>query len=388
MKFMIIKGYSHNIWLDIRQLLDQLVIAELSGRVPIVHWGSNSFYDGTIYNNAYNLYFEPITNYTIEDVMKPEYSFFPSTWNPENLLIPDPELTTLVDRNIGEIIESQADVVVCDSYSHKMPILNYIGEDHPLYGMEARHIYRYLIKKYLKLKPDISQKISKFYYTHHLNDGPSLAVHVRGEYALEDVFSRYRKISYYSQNKIKNTPVQNTNDTLLLHQIHRLHKINKEVTSNKVYHKEIQFLLGRYGIRKLFLMTDSAKVIDEYKQIYGSILEYSEAPRLLDEDKMAPYLETHMHRRRNGINALLDGYLASNCDFFLGDGHSDESHAVTYLKDWPNTNIKLMYWYPRDSVFFKYEQERTVVYPRNEFVGKTKQLKAGMARTWNRLKDQ
>ncbi|MCC3380785.1 O-fucosyltransferase family protein [Paenibacillus farraposensis] len=385
MRFLLIKGYSHSILMDIRQLLNYIVVADLSNRVPVVHWGSSSFYNGKIYNNAFNMYFEPVSDYTIEDLMKPEYSFFPSVWNYENLLIPDPGLASFTDRSIGEILESEADVVVCDLYPNKMPVQELIGEQHPLYGMEARQMYRYLIKKYLKLKPDITRKISQFFYTHSLHEGPTLALHVRGEVALDEITSRFSYSSYNSKFKIKYKPFRNTNDTLLLHQPYRIHKVGRDMTSNKIYHKEIQFMLGKYSIKKLFLMTDSTKIIEEYKQLYGTMLVHTDAPRQ-DDDELVPYLETHMHRRQNGIDAILEAYIAANCSFFLGDGHSEISHGVTYLKDWPNTNFKLMYWVSETSDIAKFNEVKTIVYPQNEFVGKARQMQLELSRIWNRFK--
>ena len=58
----------------------------------------------------------------------------------------------------------------------------------------------------------------------------------------------------------------------------------------------------------------------------------------------AKYLDSYIVKRRAGIDILKDTYLASMCDFFIGNDFSSLSHAVTIMKDWPEGNAKLLYW--------------------------------------------
>ncbi|WP_025696690.1 O-fucosyltransferase family protein [Paenibacillus durus] len=389
LRFMLIRGYSHSIWMDIRQLLEQLLIAELSGRIPVVHWGSSSFYNGKVYTNAFDKYFEPVSNYMIEDLMNPGYSFFPSVWQHDNLLMPDPGQVSLTERNYGEMLESNADVVVCDTYPNKMSALSLVGEDHPLYGMDTTQAYRFLMRKYLKLKPDLTNKIMRFFYSNSLHEGPVLAVHVRENFSISAFEKNSINKHYHGKvYKMKKQPEQNTNDTLKLHQIYRIYKVNKLETSNKDYHKEIQYMLGKFNIKKIFLLTDCTEILDEYRERYGSLLVYTDALRHSSNDVETPYLETHMHRRQNGIDAILDAYIAAKCSFFIGNGYSNMSKAVTYLNDWADTNVKLMYWVPENSSLANYAVTNTTVYPNNKLVGKFKQIAYSTHRTWKRLKDR
>ena len=46
---------------------------------------------------------------------------------------------------------------------------------------------------------------------------------------------------------------------------------------------------------------------------------------------------------KDTIEVIKDTYLAAQCDFFIGNGYSSLSNTVMRLKDWPETNIKLLY---------------------------------------------
>ncbi|MFH1020476.1 MAG: hypothetical protein V1782_07685, partial [Pseudomonadota bacterium] len=43
-KFLLIKAWGFGFWSDVSQILGQLLLAELTNRTPIIHWGSNSLF--------------------------------------------------------------------------------------------------------------------------------------------------------------------------------------------------------------------------------------------------------------------------------------------------------------------------------------------------------
>jgi len=43
-KFLLIKAWGYGFWSDVSHVLGQLLVAELTGRTPIVHWGQNSLF--------------------------------------------------------------------------------------------------------------------------------------------------------------------------------------------------------------------------------------------------------------------------------------------------------------------------------------------------------
>jgi hypothetical protein len=88
-KFLLIKAWGYGFWSDIDHVLGQLLLCEMTGRIPIVCWGSNSNYNTGKIDNAFELYFEPISQYTIHDMLAKDFTFYPPKWTCENLLSND-----------------------------------------------------------------------------------------------------------------------------------------------------------------------------------------------------------------------------------------------------------------------------------------------------------
>jgi hypothetical protein len=304
-RFLLIKAFGWGFWADMDHLIGQLLAAELSGRIPIVYWGTNSLYSDTIGTNAFELYYEPVSGYSINDLLRPDYTFYPPIWNYKNLTVEDLDKTTYTYRSLGDLMSSDANVVVSDVHYFARPIMEFIKKDHWTYGLTPLQIFRCLITKYLRLKPDILMEIDEFYQTFLKNDRtPVLAVHIRGTDKVQEV---------------ANLP-----------------------QLNKRYPKEIDKYLDLYGIKKIFFMTDTKSILEEYKRLYGDMLVSTDSKRGVDKDT-AVQLDHYINRRRKGIEVLKDTYLAARCDYFIGNGYSNVSFNVYRLKDWPESHVTLFY---------------------------------------------
>lgn len=304
-KFLLIKAYGWGFWADMEHLIGQLLISELTDRTPVVHWGINSLYSDTISTNAFELYYEPVSSCSLCNVLDPKYTFYPPIWSYKNALVEDLDKTAAAYRNLGDMFNSNADVLVSDTHSFPRPILEYIPKDHWAYGMTPILIYRSIIKKYLRLKPDITVQIDDFYNKYIENEQPVLGVHVRGT------------------DKV--IEVANLNEL------------------NKRYHIQIRRQIKACGIKKIFLLTDSKKILDEYKRLYGDMILTTDCNRSSGSADKATQIENYIDRRQKGIEVLKDTYLAARCDYFIGNGYSNVSFAVNRLKDWPTDHIVLLY---------------------------------------------
>jgi hypothetical protein len=172
--------------------------------------------------------------------------------------------------------------------------------------MTPIQIYRRIIEKYLRLKPDIVAEIEEFYNSSLRGNEPLLAVHVRGTDKIIEVAN--------------------------------LSELNKR------YHIEIKKFLDEYNVKKIFVFTDSKKILEEYKSRYGDLIISTDCNRggTYSADR-APHLDNYINRRRKGIEVIKDTYLATKCDYFIGNGYSNVSFAVNRLKDWPAEHITLFY---------------------------------------------
>ena len=305
-RFLLIKSWGCGFWSDVDHVMGQLLVAELTNRIPVVYWGTNSLYAESFKSNAFDLYFEPVSDYTVYDVIKPQYTYFPPVWKYDNIMVEDLDKITWIYRNLGEMMSSDADVVVSDVHYFIRPIINFITKDHWAYGMTAQQIYRGLFDKYIRLKPDIEQEIQDFFDKKLKEGTPLLGVHIRGG------------------DKIR--------------EVENLSHLNKR------YHTEINSYTDKYDIKKILLLTDCEEILDEFLKLYGSKVVFTDCRRgAINATDNAPHLQDYTNKRRKGIEIIKDTYLASKCDFFIGNGYSNVSYTVKRLRDWPEENIILFF---------------------------------------------
>ncbi|WP_313562003.1 O-fucosyltransferase family protein [Ruminiclostridium cellobioparum] len=369
-RFLLIKAWSYVLWGDIDHVLGHLLIAEITDRIPVVYWPTHCLNNGFVQTNGFELYFEPINSYSIFDLAHPQYTYYPPIWDSDNLLVDDNTKDTWTFRNVGDILGSKANVVVGDVYYNVYELIPFIKKNHAAYGMSVEQVYHYLFNKYIRIKPDINMEIQGFYNS-WLKDGhPALAVHVR-RVNEELVFDTRDADKFDNQywNKVY-TKVKKESDRIDEKVVKYLKK-GKHKEPNKAYHRDIQKLIEKYNIKRIFLLTDCQETLKEYIRIYGSRIVYTDCKRL-SADQELTYMENPMVKRRRGIEVVKDAYIAAKCDFFIGNDFSHLSHAVTRMKDWPSRNMKLLYWVYRKR---KYPiNARLVVRKENVFLSFLKRL--------------
>lgn len=338
-RFLLIKPWSYILWADLEHVLTQLLVAEITGRTPVVFWPTHCLFNGFVQTNAFELYFKPVSNNNIFNLAKDEYSFYPPVWNADNLLVTDHNKDMWLYRNIGDIISSKANVVVSDNRYSMFELIPFIKKNHPAYGMNVQQIQRYIFNKYIKLKPDIQKEIDDFYYKHMHDAQPRLAVHVKKE---ESNIIFDTKNSYLYGNDNWNQINKKYEKYLTKNKGLKLCRKCKSYEPNKIYHPEIKKIVDKYDVKKIFLFTDCEEIVREYQDMYGSKLVYTDCQRLTDDTEYM--MENHMIKRRIGMESLMDVYLAARCEFFIGNDFSHMSHAVSYLKDWGDKSVKYLYW--------------------------------------------
>jgi len=366
--FMLIREIRTGMWNELHHVLTQLLIVEILQRVPVVYWGKGSLYTSSDGSNAFEQFFLPVSGFDVHDLMKEEYTFYPEYWNVSNILsscpvydsrddlriaFSYPDERTLADfspdmiitpahdpggrsfdvsnvlqpvswnddcdntKNIlhstqsdgdcsrlpDHLAECGADVIVCDTYIDMEKVIPSIPEWHPLSGKNRRDLFAHLIRKYIWLKKDVRDFIDDFYNA-YMRDAAFLAVHIR------------------SSDKI--VEVQN------------LHELNSR------YPDEIDKVLNANPEMKLFLMTDCIEILEEYKQRYGDILVHTDCGRTHMYGVGVHFREYHDNKQK-GLEIIRDTWLAARCDYFIGNGYSNVSAAVSELKDWKDGRIMLLY---------------------------------------------
>lgn len=315
-RFLLIKALGNSIWRDVDHVVCQLFAAEITNRIPVVNWGMESMYSGSISTNAFDLFFEPVSDYKIETIIREDYTYYPLTWNYKNVAAEDTDRFKMECRDLKSLMNSSANVVVSDIYYPLRAMTPWIRRDHWAYGKTPYQIYRELYDKYLKVKEPIKKEIRKFINTHPdlRDERPTLGIHVRSEAIVNEVAQIY--------------------------------------DLNELYKPYVWQFIVRFNIRHLFLITDSIKIVSQYKKLYGKndMLICSDSKKKTFEKRIATCLLDYPNKRLKGaemekdtIEIIKDAYLAAQCDFFIGNGYSSLSNTVLRLKDWSETNIKLLY---------------------------------------------
>ena len=381
-RFLLIKAWSNTLWGDIDHVLGQLLIAELTNRIPIIYWPTHCLHNGSVQTNGFELYFEPVSTHTISSVSKPEYTYYPPIWDSDSLLVEDCNKETWKFRNIGDIISSNANVVVGDVYFNIYELIPFIKKTHAAYGMTAEQAYHYIYRKYIKVKPDIEKEIQGYNDMWLTNNHPILAVHVR-RVDKDEVFdarvTNPKENQYWNKRYMK----YNKKDKAKKHRFVWKGKLKKP---NELYQPEIRKYVEKYNIKKIFLLTDSEAVIKEYKDKYGSKLLFTNCKRIKDDDEISQ-MENPMVKRLRGVETIIDTYLAAKCDFFIGNDFSNMSHTITRMKDWTDKSTKLLYWLNKKR---KYPVNVALIVEKdknNIFRRITNRVKTFMDKYWQKLKN-
>ena len=300
--FLLAKQHGYGFWSDMHDVWAKLLMTEITNREPIIHWGKDSLYSVDENHSSFDQYFLPVSDYSMDDVVNDKFTYYPLMWNPYNLFQTDPFRHLRAFQNIDLYINSDADVLVCDTYNFVHNFMPRIKEGHPAYGLDEDAIYRYIHNKYIKLQPDIAAEIDEFYNT-HMQTGPILAVQARSGFKLNGY-------SHWSD---------------LLAQ----------------YPHEIDCYLKDNPSARIFLLSDDNKLA-HFQQMYGDILIYTDCNRKSINDKGELCFNFFPDKRRKGIEIIKDTYLACKCDYFIGTRGSGISHAISRMKAWDQDKIKLL----------------------------------------------
>jgi hypothetical protein len=338
-RFLLIKPYSYHLWPDMEHALGQLLLAELTGRIPVVYWPTYYLQNGAVQTNGFDIYFEPVSGRSLYDITAPGNSFYPPVWDSDNILIDDRSKLPTSSMTLGDFICSEANVVVCDKFFSIYEMIPFIGKGHYAYGMTSEQIYRYLFNKYIRVRPDIANEIRYFYRTRLRDAQPVLAVHVK-KAGREDDIDKADLVNFI--------PWQ-ANAEKARGSSGRKKKRSKRMKPprgivlkpNDSYHDEIRKFIDKYNIKKIFLITDCEETLREYREAYGSMLVFTECERIPAEGSVLD-MESHLVKRRRGMDLIRDSYLAARCDFFIGSDMSILSRMITRMKDWPRSSVKLL----------------------------------------------
>lgn len=293
-RLLLIKAWGFGFWSDLDHVLGSLLVAELTGRTPIVQWGSNSLFRSADTVNAFESFFLPVSDAQPADALAPGLSYYPSKWSAQTLHMQDLHKWDGPGSRLSGLylLGRSEDVVVSDFHTKLNDLIPWIPTSSPLYGMDRSALYRHLVKRHLHLQPALAQRIEAL-AQQHLSGARWLAVHVRG--------------------------------TDKVQELSNLAEVNQQ------YDAWIERILAVNPQVRIFLLTDSAPVVTHFMARWGERVLCLPCER--GEGSTGVHLSGHSGTAL-GEQVLTDAYLAARCDLFLGNGGSNVSVGVRHLKDW------------------------------------------------------
>jgi len=301
--YLLIKSWGYGFWADIDHVLGQLLLAEITSRTPVVHWSNSSLYSDGSNSDAFELYFKPVSSFTIDDLLRSDHSFFPPKWSIDNIYDESVnKFSGQYSRMAGlYYLNRPENVLVSDFHTYISDLMHWIPLDHHLYGEDGKSIYRYLFEKYLKLQPVVEEEIECF-YKEYLSTGNHIAVHVRGSDKLLE-----------------------SKDLFAL---------------NASYHDVIDKFLGIEPDVSIFLLTDYEPVIKEYNERYPGKVITTQCART--DNSQGVHYQFQNRKVKNGVEVVKDAYLAAKCKYFIGNGRSNVSTSILHMKNWDSDHIRLL----------------------------------------------
>lgn len=302
-RYLLIKAWGVGFWSDVSHVLGQLLVAELSGRIPVVHWGPNSLFGDGSGANAFELYFERVSSVTASDIQRDEFSVWPPKWDHLNLMDGEKNKWGGPFARVSGLylLNRPENVVVSDFHTGVIELKPWIPAGHHLYGLSVDELYRYLARRYLRPTKAIEEEVERF-YAKHLASQDFIAVHVRG-----------------SDKVIEMPDLDEWNDR---------------------YPDRIDRALSDHGCDRIFLMTDDSRILDRFVRTYGDKIVATDCLRT--GGKQGIHYHQGLDRRRLGTEVMMDTYIALRAKAFIGNACSNPSLMVACLKDWSQGHLDLV----------------------------------------------
>ena len=302
-RYLLIKAWGYGFCSDLNQVLGSLMLAEMTARTPVVHWGANSLFGGSGVQDVFATFFEPFSDKTIDDLtVFARSDYFPSKWSGKNLRAENlRKWRGRHSRMAGLYFFDRSErVAVCDFFVGVPELMQWLEPGDTYYGMTAAEIYARLTQKYLRPRAEISAAVDGF-YARHLADAPFVAAHARGSDKI---------VEQANLNEI-NARYFETLDRMV------------EGTDERIY-----------------LLTDSEDILSSFRARYDDRLVTTKARRTANQ--IGVHYGEHDDPTRIGVEVMQDVYLAVRARRFVGNGGSSPSSIISHLKNWGEDDCVLL----------------------------------------------
>jgi hypothetical protein len=294
-RYLVIKAWGSDFWSDACHVAVQALLAELAGRVPVVHWGYGSRFNDDPPGDCFARYFEPASDVGVQDLAKTAAPCFPEPWRAEKLLTGDaPD----ADRPPSQIpashfIARAEDIAVTDHYTSMAALQGWIPQAHRLAVLSLYELWQRQLQTVLRPLPALREQARQFAGL-HFGGRPHIAIDGCGA-GLDAAASASSYFEWIEQ---------------------RVAALSAEIASLPI-----------------FLMTDRQSVLQHFRQRYGDRLHVTDARRS-DVDRMPKPDGGAPEGYRRGADALVGALVALDAVAFIGLGAAHSSCTVAYWRPW------------------------------------------------------
>jgi len=300
-RYLVIRAWGFGFWSDVSAVLGGLLLAEITGRIPVVHWGANSLFGDGSGRDAFTNYFEPISSIGLDDLARlRDATFFPPKWSRSNL----------AEENVAKwqgqgsrgaalyLLSRPEAIVVSDFYLGVVNVAPWLPAGHPLHGKPLGEVHRYLVGKYLRPRPAVGLACDAFFKA-HLQGTSFAAVHMRG-----------------SDKRLEDKDLE---------------------VATEAYFPAIAAVDPTW---RIFLLTDDVQLLGRVTNAFGGRVVATACQRT--GSSTGVHNLPDVDRVQAGLEVMTDAYLALRADRFIGNGRSSVSAMIALMKDWGPGNCTLI----------------------------------------------
>jgi Flp pilus assembly protein TadD len=301
--YLLIKCWGYGFWAIVSHVMSSLLLAEMTGRIPVIHWGSNCKYTDSPEDDAFQTFYLPRNDATLSQITSPDFDYFPDKWNATNLKREDVNIWTgRGSRQSGLYFLNRPEkVVVSDFYTQISELLPWLEAGHPLYGSSVPEAFQYLYRKYFKFQPPVQQEVDDF-IQENFADRPIIGVHIRN-------IEKGAENPRFEEEQAQIMPI-------------------------------VMDYLERIPDLRIFLLTDSSEALTTWQRQFGERVFNAECT--LRSDRDARTWDDVDSRYRLGVEIIKDTYAAAACDYFVGLGCSNVAGMVVNLKNWNDEDLHII----------------------------------------------
>ncbi len=293
-RFLVIKSWGFGFWAEMCHVLGGVLLAEITGRAPVVHLGEVSRFGGSAAQDAFTHFFEPVSQWTLADIAKLDPAErFPAKQRGRDIWS---ETRSSGDAASGGpllFLNAQERVAVIDDFIGIPTIASWIPPWHRMFGKSIEEVFRDLLVRYLRPNAEMKAVVER-YAERHLPVAPFAAVHLRGH------------------DKQGEVDIHGHLNELIM-------GLATEVPPD----------------RKMLILTDNTRWLERFRAQFGDRVIVPEAARDDGSAELHFCLTGEGNPRLNGVEVLRDVLLATHAESFIGSGVSNVSAMVALLRRWP-----------------------------------------------------